>query len=174
MDKRTRAKLNKIIELARCGVDGEKQTAQKMLNAICEKHGLDMTDLLNGSQKKQRVFKVRVIEIILLNQIMDYVLPDYEDREVLQSINKNTDLYIELTDLEDGLIRQMFAWHSSNFRCEKKQIEDDLMVAYIQKHNLFGNLAKKQQVDDYDIEKAVRRSSLRRHLSDRKFTKLLN
>lgn len=128
-----RRRLFKLLELARRGEGGEKDNAQRMLEALFKRHGLTMEDLERPERKRYR-FKCRdPIELKLLLQIAYRVL-DRTDYTVWRQGSSAARL-LDLTPMEFAEIQ--FLWDL--YRRQWSKERDMLLSAFIQRHKLFGS-----------------------------------
>lgn len=78
ISEKVQAKLRKLQALAERGVGGEKETAQRMLTKLMERHGITM-DAIDEERRETRWFSVRGrLERRLLVQIASKVIDGYD------------------------------------------------------------------------------------------------
>lgn len=145
---KTIALLRKLKTLAELGVDGEKETAQRMLERISKKHGIPVADI-EGLRMRKRFFYYVQEDQQLLFQILSSVLgKEFYNRAVRGE--KQYRYRWMVTDAEAIEIWAKLDFYIRLFKAEQKT----LLEAFVIKHNLFpqdgvciewGDLTRDQQ-----------------------------
>ena len=147
MDKKLERRLHKLIALAERGVDGEKETAERMLNSLLEKHGLTIDDL-GGELREFHWFKYGrgPFSKDLMSQVVRSVAHDgsaYTNQMRPRTIGG------ELTQAEAVEVELKFAAY-------KRALGDELDLffqAFIHKHKLYSReISSSDGDDDGDVE----------------------
>lgn len=141
-------KLRKIDVLARSGVAGEKDTAQRLLVALCQKHGITPEQL---TEEKKRWFTYKfkgALEKKLLNQCVAFVACT---TKVANSPGKGAWSF-ELTALQGADVGECF----EHYRKELAKQQETLLSALIAKHRLYtpSNPDKEDRKPLTDAERA--------------------
>jgi hypothetical protein len=124
-------KLKKIEALARSGVGGEKATAQRMLDALCEKHGITLDQIISPEKKPVRFPYKDELDMTLLCHIAMNIC---QTRKITNwKTRKGRAICFELTiaqaiDVEDAFRHYREAW--------RKQLKE-FMSAFVNANRLF-------------------------------------
>ncbi len=128
-------KLDKIVQLAKRGEGGEKETARRMVKAICEREGLDFDDVMSDAPKTQE-FSLRYVdrreEELLEHVIAKFAMLTRETR-MFTRYGRSKEIFFETTT--EKYIDTVNAWHilRKQMRAEIAKIP----LAMIYKHDLF-------------------------------------
>jgi hypothetical protein len=129
--------LGKIVALARGGVGGEKETAIKMVKALCVKHDLNFDEVMNASEtvKEYWIDHKKREQDVLAQVICRYAHLNI-DSGTQPSIGGER-LYFKTT--QEKYIETLNAWEvlQGLYTKEHKLLEKAFFRAFIQKHNLF-------------------------------------
>lgn len=130
-----KSKLKKLLALAEGGVDGEARNARKLLERLCEQHGVSIDELLDTDKKEWYQIEVgsRKIDKDLLVQCYCYITDKHSMsfRAVSRSV-----VEVELTAYEYAELSSMFAWHKDNLRKDVENLMQTLFISYCSKHNI--------------------------------------
>lgn len=179
-------RLGKIVALARGGVGGEKETAIKMVKALCAKHDLNFEEVMNASEAvKEYWIDHKKSEQQLLVQIICRYAHRTIDDGIQPSIG-GTRLYFKTT--QEKYIETLNAWEILQplYQTERKLLEKALFNAFLQKHQLFYQPTpeehrkqmrriKKQEDSKTEEDKRAEAmgSAMSRHLTDAEIMKRL-
>lgn len=123
-------KLRKIEALARSGVDGERENAQKLLDDLCRKHGVTPEELA-AEQTKPHFFTVKnANEVALLRQCAIHVCGTSRVQNACQG-KRHT---FWLTAAQGIDVKDCFEHHRKPFA----QHMDDAASAYILRNKILG------------------------------------
>lgn len=137
-------RLGKIVALAKNGVGGERDTAIRMVKAICEKHGLVYEDVLNNIDVKEFTiaYKTKDEESVLVWCIARYGMLNRDSSNIWSCRGKfvgfksTTEKYIEVLNA--------FSVLKGLYKKEKAKAEKALSLAFRNKHNLFYDPTEKE------------------------------
>lgn len=175
MDNKKKQLLNKLKALAERGVGGEKETAQRKLEELMRKYGVEEADL---SDEKKEGFKFKYknqFEKRLILQIANKTFGDeWVDRIYIytRGIGKRSIILIECTKFEETQIRIEYEFYKELW---KEEVEF-LFKVFIQKHNIFDpNGSSKNDTTEHKYsEKELRRMAMMEMLlQDKTMTKML-
>lgn len=157
--------LKKLRELALRGVDGEKETAEAMLQKLMKKYGVEETDL-DESIRKVVVFKFHgEVEKKLLMQIAYKITNEWNFCSYCYTASGRpcrTDLGVECTEAERIQILFLFDFYKELFQKEF----DFFLSAFIQKHQLFGKLKDGENGFEMSREEWLRMAALMGGMED--------
>lgn len=169
--------LGKIVELAKKGKGGEKETAIRMVKALCKKHGLDFEDVMGqGEQVREYViyYKLQRHERVVQQIVVAYAFDKNSEAKISCSryrkaffIEVTQEKYIETLNAVDTLVRL--------YEKERKKTEDILFYGFLEKHDLYAN-ANGRGIDDISKEELLARragSSLSETMEDAEIRKRL-
>lgn len=133
----------KLHELAKRGVDGEKQNALDMLEKMMHKHGITW-DMLDENKRKERVFKMRQEQKKFFIQVVGSVcgagVSIYSYNANKRRIIKR--YMVELTDMEFIEVQAKFDFYWTKYNEDMELFYS----AFIQKNKLYP----KPSEDDSD------------------------
>lgn len=131
MDKKLERRLHKLLALAERGVDGEKETATRMLNNLLSKHGLTVDDL-GGEHREFHWLKYGKGPFAkkLMSQIMRSVA---HDGSAFTSPGWPRAIGGELTQAEAVEVELKFSVYKRSFNDELELFYS----AFIHKHRIF-------------------------------------
>lgn len=133
MENKLKDKLLKLYELAKRGVDGEKENAEFMLNKLLDKHGLTIQDIDQETPKKRWYKYTTNLSKKIISQIVFKVI----NNDSVYSVRGYKEVVAEVTDYQHIQILELIDFHLENFNKERKQFLNDFTSAYVQKHRLF-------------------------------------
>lgn len=148
-------KLDKIVELARHGVGGEKDTAIRMVRKICEKNGLQFEDIMSDDKqiykyeiKYRAKYELTVITGVVC-KILNVDSIQYNAYHRKAFFECTSDTYIEVIYAIGIYLRA--------FRKERKQMLSDLDRAFTIRHQLWSTTAPVEEVKASEYEEYIRR-----------------
>lgn len=134
-----RAQLVKIRALAESGVEGERQNAARMLDALCLKHGVSMESLVSNERASHRFTYRSADELRVLWQCAFYITQTSR----LAYSKRGRSISLRLTKAEAIDLRACFAHYRAAWR---KQVEE-LSTAFFCRHKLFGPRDEAQEAE---------------------------
>lgn len=155
-----RSKAKKLKALATGGVDGEKETAQRMYDDYIKEHGLQDNEI-NSSMDAREFYNIAdsdecdIAATIILsvnpfakyNTLKDHISTELDDEDYLEAKEK-IDYFIKLWRIERNALRTAFAIrHNDFFR------PDDYASSKWREHKNNSNSVAKNEFNDMD-EKA--------------------
>lgn len=175
LTEKQKALIKKVQALAERGVGGEKETAEKKLNMLMKKYGIESLEL-DEDRLDDYDFKFSgSIEKKILRQVIYKVLRDPE--KVGKSIfyyrygagSKST-LIVNCTKAEEIEIRIQFDFYKDLWKEEQELLLD----AFIQHHRLFGTgTADSRDLTPEEIERIQRMFKMEAGLQDKTMTPML-
>lgn len=134
------SRLKKVYELALRGADGEKEAAKEILDSLLKKYALTFDDLSDEIIRKYTFEFHGQAQKTLLRQIIYKVTNSKESCYDLcwdRSGRKcRTKIGADCTEAQKAEIEFLFDFYS---RLYEKEV-DIFLIAFIQKHRLFGKL----------------------------------
>lgn len=173
-------KLQKILALAENGSAGEQDNARNMLQELLRKYNITIDDIACEVEKTYIFYKI--------NNKMEF---DLWSQVIFKVRNVSSFYYTDLkggkyatkcTEAERIEIENQFGFHKRLFRNEyKKQLknlQDELLSAYVNKHNLYGDCPDEEQDNQekqhpIDLEKLQRILAYKRNLSEETYNKMI-
>ena len=130
------AKLKKLLALAEQGVGGEAINARRLLEKLCEQHGISVEELLDRETKHRYTFEIgRSKEMMQIFVRCLAKVVDIENMTYRQPTRSS--ISIEVTALQRAEILSLFNWHKSNYTQELEEFKRNFLSAYIGKHDLY-------------------------------------
>lgn len=147
MDEKTIQRIKKLQALAERGVGGEKDTAEKMLQKMMEKNGIQSLDELQSEKCEYTLFSYNgKHERKLLIQCIYKVLTAAGDRRYYHSKGTRQKLGIYCTKAQKLEIEMEFAFYRNVFYEEL----DIFMSALINAQGIFPPDAPKESFDKFN------------------------
>lgn len=173
------AKLKKLLALAEKGVGGEAVNARRLLEKLCEQHGISVEELLDRETKHSYTFEIgRAKEMMqLFVRCLDKVA-DIDDMEYSQPTRSS--IRISVTAMQRAELLSLFNWHKVNYLHELKEFKQNFMAAYVGKHNLYfeqggkTNNSSSEELTEEDIARIRRVLAMREAMSDNHYYKQLD
>lgn len=147
MDEKTMQRVKKLQALAERGVGGEKDTAEKMLQRILEKNGIQSLNELQSEEYEYTLFSYNgKHERKLLAQCIYKVMTAAWDKKCYRSKGKRQKLGIYCTKAQKLEIEMEFAFYRDIFYEEM----DFFMSAFINAQGIFPQDAPKESYDEFN------------------------
>lgn len=144
MDEKTTQRIKKLQALAERGVGGEKDTAEKMLQKMLKKNGIESLDELQSEEPEYTLFSYNgKHERKLLAQCIYKVMTAAGDRTCYHTKGKRQKLGIYCTKVQKLKIEMEFAFYRNVFYEEL----DIFMSAFINAQGIFPPDAPKESFD---------------------------
>jgi hypothetical protein len=144
MDGRTKNRLIKVLELSKRGVGGEKDNADRILQAALIEHGITIDDIKKEEQELIALsyHSGNKADERLLVQIIIHVADRYD----ILSRKEGKKTWFKLTNLEHIEVEAMYKY----YRKLLKKEQDLLLTAFIHKHNIFPATAQSNRAGDQE------------------------
>ena len=146
-------KMLKIIALAREGIGGERETARRIVQKICDEQGLDFEDVMNATDYREYMleitFRNKYEELILGQAIMRFALtPEHPGVKINRKAKAffyttTPSKHIETTNAASVYLRA--------FRKEREKFMDELAESFVHKHKLYSAV---KNDDDHEARPA--------------------
>lgn len=147
MDEKTMQRVKKLQALAERGVGGEKDTAEKMLQRMLEKNGIQSLNELQSEEYEYTLFSYNgKHERKLLAQCIYKVMTAAWDKKCYRSKGKRQKLGIYCTKAQKLEIEMEFAFYRNAFYEEL----DVFMSAFINAQGIFPPDAPKESYDEFN------------------------
>lgn len=170
LDDKTRARIGKLLALAKRGVGGEQDTASRALAAMLARHGLTMADVDSETVELQRVRlttadamegKIALHVVFQFGRMVDsYFEPGSGRKSYVE---------VELTRAEAARVCVAWEVYRKAFRAERKAIMDAMALAFIDKHGLYAPKSAEstdpREFTQADLERAQRAKAMARTMS---------
>lgn len=131
-------KVKKLQALAEGGMMGEKEAAQRALNALCIQYNINLEDLFE-EKKSWKHFKLPYHDSFARKIMFQCYAKVTNNRRISYREGRyNNQISFELTDLEYVELEEMYSFYFDQWQKEKKRMMDSLIDAYINKHDLFS------------------------------------
>lgn len=144
--------ITKVSELAKRGVDGEKESAKKKLEKLLNKYGININDI-NNDDKQKRIFRIKNREDYLA--VLGHVIWDIVPNLDISENTRRLEVYCNLTNEQYIEVAEKFDCYWKLWCKEKEQF----MLAFIIKNNLGvgkGNTGKDAKRMTKEMEDGIR------------------
>lgn len=151
IDEKKLELLKKLQALAERGVGGEKEGAQRKLEQLMKKYGIEDLDLTQEDEEDFDFKYKNEYEHKILRQLFYKIVPDYRKRTYYYKYGKGSrSTYGIRCTKAQGLQIQI---EYDFFRDLWKEDVDFLLKAFIQKHRLFSTRSK-DDIDESPMDRA--------------------
>lgn len=169
-------KLLKIIALAKNGIGGEKDSAIALVKKICEREGLDFEEVMSERSEFREFdlldikWRNKLEKQIVINVIYKYALSTEHATCRLYDFDKSARYTTTPSKhLETANAIQVYL---QAYRKELKRIQEDIMSAFLDKHEIFpewelpSDQKKKQKKEKVDFKRMMRIAGIAEGMED--------
>lgn len=168
-------KVRKLQALVEGGADGEIKAARRALEHLCRSYDVNLEELF--SEKVQRwAFTVPYHDLFARTILFQIYAKVVNSPTIEFSHNRNMNVfYFDLTNSQYVEMQGMFDFFFPQWKKEKKQLLEDLVSAFLNKHNLFSDQAglKEEPMTPERWQKILRTEALMSQLKDVSYHKQL-
>lgn len=156
MDAKIKDRLLKILALAQGGVGGEKENAERMLEALCKKHGVTVDELEGRAIDRHWFYVNSKHEKRLLFQIVNLFVDDLKRRSTVWTHKKRSRAVgFELTAGEHAQVKVGF----ETYKAAWLEQQDLFFSAFIWKNRIWSQRpddAERPELTPEELERARR------------------
>lgn len=168
----------KIIGLAKNGIDGEKDTAQKILRRLCSANNLDYDELMSDQIDEVRTHdfifgRINKNKQKLVAHIIMKFATTKNNPEVFEMRNRRGDFIgctVKCTNTQYIETKYAMDLYLQAYNKELKRINEEVMIAFVNKHDLFRqynlNAENPKKPKKHDMAKVARVTSLMSDMED--------
>lgn len=144
LPKHIQDKLTKVAALATQGIEGEKESAMDLLEKLCKKYEIAISDVLLISEEEvTEYFSFRYSKEVQRDLLFQCIYKYKNVSNISYNQKGGTKvIYIELTKFEYILISEAYIYFSALMLAEFKKTQDIFTKAFIHKHDLYGPSGK--------------------------------
>lgn len=170
---RIKERLLKMYALATNGVDGEKETAQKILEANLAKYGLTIDDLVESNEKKKIYWFTAKdkYQRMLLGQIYCVFVCKTKQYSTYTRADRKYDVGLEMTEVEAIELNMIYNFYLNLWKKELEKQKEILLHAFINKHDISLQTVNIEEMTDEEIRMAERACRMMDDLEDVSFKK---
>jgi len=173
----------KLLALAKGGVDGERETAQRMLDSFLEKNGLSLRDIEPATRVNRLV---KGVSLTLKQVFVNFCASIVGHRVQIHKCVGAGYYFVEMNDAEWAEFSEKWPVYKREFlkeiRKKKEQQKKELKLvakAFISKHDLYSTDRDDSADDDSlptaeELEEIMQMLRLREEMEDLHFSKKLN
>ncbi len=169
MDDSVRLKIEKIIELTKRGIEGEKENAKLLLEKLLLKYNVSLEEFSSEIKRERVFFYTQSESFELITQILGLI--DDGDTTTCETIRSEKKIFFKLTDSQYIQAKELIDFHLDNYKAEKKILLDDFYYAYLSKHSLLLPSKSDEKPNCSELERLERSMRIKRNLSDKTFQK---
>jgi hypothetical protein len=168
----------KIIGLAKSGVGGEKDTAQKILRRLCNVNGLDYDELMSDEIDEVHIHdfifgRINKNKQKLVAHIIMKFATTKNNPEVFEMRNRRGNFIgycVKCTNAQYIETKYAIDLFLQAYNKELKRINEEVMIAFVNKHDLFRqynlNAENPKKSKKHDMAKVARVTSLMSDMED--------
>lgn len=152
IDEKKRELLKKLQALAERGVGGEKEGAQRKLEQLMKKYGVEDVDLSEEKEEDHDFRYHNEFEQKLLRQLFYKIVPDYRQHTYYYTHGRGSKSTYGIRCTKAQALQIQIEYE---FLCDLwKEEVDFFMQAFIQKHRIFAPPTSRENVDTTPMSKA--------------------
>lgn len=146
-------KLLKLQALAEKGYKGEVEAAKRAIERICAQYGVTLEGVLCVEQPQRYEFEIGRYKYMITLFCQCHGVVTGKGQLSYRKLSRNK-IAVDLTPLQYAELSSLFEWHKANFLKDLAAMQDTIMEAYINKHNIFRVLSDEERAerDARDIE----------------------
>ena len=154
-------KLLKLQALAEKGYQGEAENAKRAIERICAQYGVTLEEVLCEEKPKRYQFEIGRYKYMLTLFCQCYGVVTGIGQLSYIKRSRNT-IAVDLTPLQYAELSSLFEWHKANFLKDLSAMQDTIVEAYINKHNIFRTLSEEERAKRDAMEEELTPAKLRR------------
>ena len=154
-------KLLKLQALAEKGYKGEAENAKRAIERICAQYGVTLEEVLCEEKPKRYVFEIGRYKYMLTLFCQCHGVVTGKGQLSYIKRSRNT-IAVDLTPLQYAELSSLFEWHKANFLKDLAAMQDTIVEAYINKHNIFRTLSEEERAEREAREEELTPAKLRR------------
>jgi len=165
------SRILKLQKLAEQGEGGEAQNARMAIEAIVNRYGLSLDEILNDNQEKMYKWTVKTArEKQLWRQCLGVVLNTWQP-PCYQEKGNSYALLAKLTKLQYAEMSDMYAFHKANMEREYKEMIENFTNAYFGKHSIYPASDVENHTDNVDTERLKKIWKMQQMMDDKQYRK---
>lgn len=169
-------KLKKLKALAERGCGGEAENAQRLLERLCTANGIELGQLNEEAIKSRYTFNIGRNRVFL-ELFMQCFAKVTNLTKIKIRKESRSEISLELTQIDYAELKGLFEWHKANFEKELEDMKKTILLAYIQKHNLYPEATSRKSDDkymeDFDLETLRKMMKMEGLLNDNTYQHLI-
>lgn len=154
-------KLLKLHALAEKGYKGEAEAAKRAIERLCAQYGITLEDVLCVEEPKRYEFEIGRYKYMLTLFVQCYGVVTGVGELSYFKRSRNR-IAVDLTPLQYAELSSLFEWHKANFLKDLAAMQDTIVEAYVNKHNIFRTPSKEEQAERDAREEKLTPAKLRR------------
>lgn len=154
-------KLLKLQALAEQGYKGEAEVAKRAIERLCRQYGITLEEVLCVEEKKRYEFNIGRYKYMLTLFVQCHGVVTGTGTLSYYKRSRNT-IAVDLTPLQYAELSSLFEWHKANFLKDLAAMQDTIVEAYVNKHNIFRTLSEEEQAERDARELELTPAQLRR------------
>lgn len=170
IDELNKDRLNKIVRLAKFGVGGEKENADRVVRKICAKYGLSYEEVMQGVGAQEFEMTCKTSEVPLLVQVIcRYALLDADAGVKGGPTGRGIEtIYFHTTKEKYEETVNAFHVLKRLFKEEEKKIRAAVADAFYIKHDLYYKMkpGEKRKREKKLTEKEIKEARIAMRLAD--------
>jgi hypothetical protein len=141
-------KVKKLQALAERGERGEALAAKRALEALCSQHGIDIEELFS-EEKLRCYFKLPYHDPFAKSILFQIYANVTGNKQITYREGKyKNEIWFELTNAQNLEIISMYSFFINQWKKEKKRLLENLIDAFINKHDLFSHAKDEEEKQD--------------------------
>lgn len=169
-------KLKKLQALAEQGYRGEAEAAKLAIERLCAQYGVTLEEILTEEKIQRYEFEIGRYEYFktLFVHCHSYLT----GKKTLSYYQRSRSLIaVDLTPMQYAELSNLFEWHKANFLQDLKEMQNTILEAYLNKHDLFSHSDNEdvspKEYSASDLRRAMAIMAMQDQLNDNKYHKML-
>lgn len=173
-----KAKLIKLQALADRSYQGEAENAKRLIKRLCEENGVSIEDILREEEAPRR-YTFKIGRKAILKTLFTHCYAKVTNSGQMSYWQRSRDVIeVEVTPLQYVDLKCMFEWHRDNLLSDLEELQKNIALAYVSKHDLFSDHSNDEEEDPKPMTaERLRRLqaifALRANLNDNSFHKMI-
>lgn len=172
-------KLLKLQKLAEQGYKGEAEAAKRAIERLCAQYGITLGEILTEEQPKYYNFEIGKYSYLLTLFVLCHGV--VTNQRTLQYVRHSRSVItVKLTPLQYAELSSLYEWHKANFLKDLANMQQTIVEAYINKHDLFSKPADEGEPEKSEVQLTPERLkrlrailAMQGELSDNTYHKML-
>lgn len=144
-------KLLKLQALAEKGEQGEAANAKRAIERLCAQYGITLEEILTEEQPKYYRFEIGKYKYLLTLFVHCHGVVTNQRR--LQYVKQSrSEIAVKLTPLQYAELSSLYEWHKANFLKDLANMQQTIVEAYINKHDLFSKPTGEGEPDNPEVQ----------------------
>lgn len=168
-------KIKNLQALADRGYNGEAENARRLIEKLCNQYGVTLEQVLCENEVKQYDFEFGRNKVFLT--LFCHCHAKITGKSQMKYWNKTRSIIsVELTALQFADLKGLYEWHKANFKHDIEILKQNILEAYLNKHDLFSEESSNEDPEpltEERLEHIWQILNLTKSLNDSSYLKMI-